>query len=233
MASRANAGRYSPWRRPLRWLLAVLLTPLAIGVSWAVKDVILALGSAFDFWVAFGSGGTVWLVIFFSLPRPMWLYVVGHELTHALWALLFGGRVKAFKATRTGGHVVLTKTNSLIALAPYFFPLYSALWALVLVVSAWFFGWHRHAFWFHFGLGLTYVFHLTLTATVLRTRQPDLEGEGWMFSGVVIWLVHAGVLLLVLPLLAGNLAPATALVWAGDRTRRVILGLVRWLTDLG
>jgi len=233
MASKPSAGRIPGWRRPLRWLLAALLTPPAIGVSWAVRDVILTSGRALDFWVAVGSGVGVWLVVFFSLPRPMWLYVVGHELTHALWALLFGGRVKAFKATRHGGHVVLTKTNSLIALAPYFFPIYAVLWALVFLGSAWFFAWRRHAFWFHFGLGLTYAFHLTLTATVLRTRQPDLAGEGWVFSGVLIWLVHAGVLLLALPMLAGNVAPATALAWAGDRTSRVILSLVRWLGGLG
>jgi len=233
MASKPSPGRNPWWRRPLRWLLALLLMPIATGVSWAVRDVILASGSTLDFWVAVGSGGVVWLVIFCSLPRPMWLYVVGHELTHALWALLFGGRVKAFKATRHGGHVVLTKTNSLIALSPYFFPIYSGIWALFYVVTAWFFGWHRQAFWLHFGLGLTYAFHLTLTATVLRTRQPDLEGEGWLFSGVMIWLVHAVVLLLALSWLAGSVAPVTALGWAGDRTNRVMLGLVRWLRGLG
>ena len=64
---------------------------------------------------------------FLLLPKPMWVYVFGHELTHALWTWLMGGRVKQFKATSKGGHVIVTKTNFLIALAPYFFPVYAVL----------------------------------------------------------------------------------------------------------
>ena len=37
----------------------------------------------------------------------MWIYVVGHELTHAVWVWLFGGSVKKFKATSNGGHVIV------------------------------------------------------------------------------------------------------------------------------
>jgi hypothetical protein len=64
---------------------------------------------------------------FFLLPKPMWIYVFGHELTHALWTWLFGGQVKKMKVTSKGGHVVISKTNFVIALAPYFFPLYVVL----------------------------------------------------------------------------------------------------------
>ena len=42
-----------------------------------------------------------WLTIYLLLPKPMWVYVFGHELTHALWTWLFGGRVKKFKAFAT------------------------------------------------------------------------------------------------------------------------------------
>lgn len=225
-----NPGRLqrSWWQRPLRWLLALILMPVALAVSWTVWDLFRGLGSSVDFWVPIVSGAGVWLVIFASLPRPMWLYVVGHELTHALWALLFGGRVKAFKATSKGGHVVLTKTNSLITLAPYFFPLYAALWVVGFLGVGWLLGWRRHLFWFHFGLGLTYAFHLTLTAAVLRVRQPDLEGEGWIFSGVLIWLLHGILLLVALPFLAPRLAPVSVLAAMGDR----MLLVLRWLVNV-
>ena len=59
----------------------------------------------------------------------------GHELTHALFAVLFGGSVKAFHATERGGQVTVTKSNFLITLAPYFFPLYTFL-VLVLYVAS-------------------------------------------------------------------------------------------------
>ena len=68
-----------------------------------------------------GGGAACWVVIYLLLPKPMWIYVFGHELTHALWVWLFGGSVKKFKVTSDGGHVIVDKTNFLIALSPYFF----------------------------------------------------------------------------------------------------------------
>ena len=81
-------------------------------------------GDATTIWVGLLSGAACWVVIYSLLPKPMWVYVFGHELTHVLWTWLFGGRVTKFKATPKGGHVVVTKSNFLISLAPYFFPTY-------------------------------------------------------------------------------------------------------------
>src|SRR5258706_1741260 len=88
--------------------------------------VLRASESADTIWVAALSGAACWLVIYLLLPKPMWVYVFGHELTHALWTWLFGGRVRKFKASSEGGEVVISKNNFLITLAPYFFPVYVA-----------------------------------------------------------------------------------------------------------
>src|SRR5213593_2215443 len=111
----------------VKTIIAILLIPLCIGVTNAVVRVLRASGGANTVWVPMLAGAACWLVILLLLPRPMWIYVFGHELTHALWAWLFGGRVRKFKATSQGGQVVTTKSNFLIALAPYFFPVYVAL----------------------------------------------------------------------------------------------------------
>src|SRR5215475_12752418 len=105
----------------------MLLLPACLGAGRALWMVLRACGSADLTWVPLLAGAACWVAIFLLLPKPMWVYVFGHELTHALWAWLFGGRVKQFKATSQGGHVVVTKSNFLIALAPYFFPLYAVL----------------------------------------------------------------------------------------------------------
>ena len=118
----------------VKTIIAVLLLPLCIGATRALIVVLRASGSADTVWVAMVAGAACWLVIFLLLPKPMWVYVFGHELTHALWAWLFGGRVKKFKATSAGGHVVVTKHNFVIALAPYFFPSYAI--AVVLIFLA-------------------------------------------------------------------------------------------------
>ena len=217
-----GAVRRTIWGRILRWLIALALLPVCIGTTWALVDLLSLVGRSSQFWVPVLVGATCWWVIFLSLPKPMWLYVVGHELTHALWAVLCGGRVKKFRASARGGHVVVTKTNLLITLSPYFFPLYAVLWTLFFLLGNALFGWRPWLPWFHFGLGLAYAFHVTLTAHILRTRQPDLESEGWVFSAVVIWLGNALTLLIALPLLTRVMPLMKALGWAVNRIGRVL-----------
>ncbi len=202
--------------------MAVILLPLVVGVGWAVLDVVGLIGSVVEFWVPVAAGVTIWLVIFASLPRPMWLYVVGHELTHALWAMFFGGRVKSIKATSRGGHVVVTKSNPLVILSPYFFPLYAALWVLAFQLIHGLVGARPPIFWFHLGVGITYAFHVTLTFWILRVRQPDIEGQGWVFSGVIVSLTHGLLLLHALPWISGRVSFTTAWNCVLSRTGRVL-----------
>jgi len=148
------------------------------------------------------AGAACWVVVFVLLPKPMWVYVVGHELTHAVWTWFFGGKVKKFKATSEGGHVIVTKNNFVIALAPYFFPLYAVLLVMLFLIGNFIWHWARYITWFHLLLGAAYAFHLTLTWHILKTRQSDITSQGYLFSGVVIFLGNAFVLLIGVPLVA-------------------------------
>jgi hypothetical protein len=196
-----NLARWRP--RLLRWLAALLLLPLALGVTWTVAEMVFASGGVGRFWIPALAGLGIWLLLYQTLPRPMWIYVFGHELTHVVWCWMFGGRVKSFKVTRTGGEVRLTKSNTLVALAPYFFPIYTIAWSLVVLLLETFIRWPWWSYLHHLGVGVTYGFHLTLTAHILRVRQPDITGEGVILSGVLIWFGNALVLLLGLPWLTG------------------------------
>jgi hypothetical protein len=167
------------------------------------------------------TGAAVWVVAFLNLPKPMWVYVVGHELTHAIWTWLFGGRVKRFRATSQGGHVVITRSNFLITLAPYFFPLYALLWMGGYGIGTRFFGWGSAPWVFHFGLGALYAFHITLTAHVLQTRQPDLQSEGVFFSIMVIWLGNVLVPLIALPALTGQESLSVVLGWIPEEMVKI------------
>jgi hypothetical protein len=196
----------------IKFFLALLLLPFCAGALITLLRVVRASSGAESFWVAFAGGAACWLVIFLLLPRPMLIYVFGHELTHALWAWLFGGRVKGFRASSNGGHVLISKTNFFIALAPYFFPVYAVLVVLVFLLGRILFGW-RHLVWFHFCLGAAYAFHVALTFHILRTRQSDVTSQGYVFSTVVILLGNVGVLLLGIPLLTASPSIATVLHW--------------------
>jgi len=194
-------------------IFAILLLPVCLGAASALWRVIQQSGSADTTWVPLLAGAACWGVIFFLLPKPMWIYVFGHELTHAVWTWLFGGRVKKFKASSTGGHVVISKSNFVIALAPYFFPLYAALVVVVFAAGHFLGNWQRLLPWFHLLLGAAYAFHVTLTWHVLKTRQTDITDQGYIFSAVIIFLGNVTVLLLGIPLLAAKVGVGEALRW--------------------
>jgi hypothetical protein len=168
------------------------------------------------------AGAACWTTVYLLLPKPMWIYVFGHELTHALWVWLFGGSVKRFKTTSTGGHVIVDRTNFLIALSPYFFPLYAALVVIVFAVGHLIWGWRNLLVWFHLLVGASYAFHVTLTGHVLKTRQSDITSQGYLFSAVVIFLGNALVLLAGLPLLTTSVDLTTMLGWWLENTGKVI-----------
>ncbi len=202
-------------------IVAVLLLPICFGAGSSLWMVLKASGSADTFWVAFLSGAACWLVIYLMLPKPMWVYVFGHELTHALWTWLLGGRVKKFKASSKGGHVVVTKDNFIIALAPYFFPLYAVLVVLVFLVGQRLWDWRPYVVWFHLLLGVAYAFHVTLTWHILQSSQSDITDQGYLFSAVVIFLGNVTVLLLGVLLLATKVSMVTALRWWSNGTLEV------------
>lgn len=199
-------------------IIALLLLPACVGAGQALGQVLRASGRADTFWVALGAGALCWVVVFLMLPRPMWLYVFGHELTHVLWTWLFGGSVKKFKVTSGGGHVMVTKTNFLIALAPYFFPIYVLAIVFIFAVGQWWWNWRAYQVWFHLLLGAAYAFHLTLTWQILQTRQSDITGQGYLFSAVVIFLGNVGVLLLGLPWLTAQVNWFMGLRWWLENT---------------
>jgi len=198
----------------LRTSLAVLLLPLCGGAVLALFKLIRVTGQSETFWLAWLGGMGSWLAVYLLLPKPMLIYIFGHELTHALWAWLFGGKVSKFKvSSKGGGHVILSKSNFLIALAPYFFPLYVVLVMLVFAVTHVIWGWDGFRLWFHFLVGMAYGFHITLTFHILRTKQSDITSQGWFFSAVIIFLGNLVVLLIGIPMLTPTVTVPSSLGW--------------------
>ena len=194
-------------------IIAILLLPVCVGAGSALWMVLRASGEADTTWVPFLAGAACWVVIYALLPKPMWIYVFGHELTHVLWTWLLGGRVKKFKVAAKGGHVVVTKSNFAVALAPYFFPLYAIAVVLLFFAGHWLWDWRSYLVWFHLLLGAAYAFHLTLNWHILQHNQTDITDQGYLFSTVVIFLGNVAVLVLGIPLLASKVGVLTALGW--------------------
>ena len=196
--TRRGAPGAAPLMVPTKWvkfIVALFLLPICAVLSqtfftsFARATVAERLWAGEEFWF-FSLGVVLWLIAFFGLPRPIVLYVFGHELTHALWVWLMGGRVSRFKVGRTGGHILTDKNNFLIALAPYFFPLYSILvlaayGALGLFVNLQPYGRLLYAL-----VGVTWAFHFSFTCWMIPKNQSDLRDNGTIFSLVVIYLMN-------------------------------------------
>jgi hypothetical protein len=197
----------------LKFIFAVLLLPFCIGAAKALGRTLSFTGRAETIWIAVLAGAGCWMAVFLLLPKPMRIYVFGHELTHALWTWLFGGRVKKFKVSARGGYVVTTKTNFLIALAPYFFPVYVAIVLGVFAVGHLLWNWRQYFVLCHLLIGSAYAFHVTLTFHILKTRQTDITSQGYLFSMVVIFLGNVLVLLIGIPLLTAEISIGSALKW--------------------
>ncbi len=197
---------------PLTWLntvVGLMLLPVTIVTSQAFYTLVSQGATAHGVWrtaplFLFLWGLLVWIAAFWAGLRPRYLYVLGHELTHALFVLLCGGKIHEFRVSGEGGHVVTNKNNLLISLSPYFVPFWSLVVVTVYGLLGFFvdlsmvqhleLGGRRFSIgpqaFLCFFLGYTWGLHLTFTLWMVGREQPDLQRNGTFFSLVFIYFVN-------------------------------------------
>lgn len=194
---------------PTRWVkfvVAIFLLPVSAALTqtfftaFARATLAQRIWAGEEFWF-FSLGVLLWVIAFFGLPRPVIIYVFGHELTHALWVWLMGGRVSRFRIGSEGGHIVTNRTNFWIALAPYVFPLYSVSIILLYGAMSLFLNMQPYGRFLYVAIGVTWAFHFTFTCWMIPKNQTDLSDHGTFFSLVVIYLANL-VLLCVMLIIA-------------------------------
>jgi hypothetical protein len=199
--------------RLLRWLLTPFMVILALAIG---QSLIRAA------WSTTGSETTThssyWLGMALPLAflaRASWAFLckrqrwdnflaftdtLEHEMTHALFGYLTLHPPVSLKASLRGeGEVMLKGSNPFIILAPYFFPLTSA---VLVLVSLWVAAAYRLPFQVLCLASLgSFLFRLMAE---FRWRQSDLHAYGFVFSCAmvsVLLLMTMGVLLSLLGLL--------------------------------
>ena len=181
----------------LRLLLGLTLLPMCWGVSRAFFDsIVIAAGTTG--WMgpealSLLGGIAAFALAWFALSHPVRMYVLGHELTHALWGLLFGARPSDVRVSASGGSVKLTKSNMLITLAPYFFPFYTFIVIVVALITYAFFKPLPYLPLWMFLIGFTWSFHILFTLETLGQRQPDVKLYGRIFSWTFIFIANVGI----------------------------------------
>lgn len=198
----------------LKFVIALGLAPLVAGEIWTLIDLARAAAPAGhwgeSWFVSFCAGFVTWAVVYAFLPRTMWLYVLGHEFTHALAAMIAGGKIHSFQVSAKGGHVVTDRVNWWITLSPYFVPIYALVWMALWLTVDFYYPLKAYQPVLYFGVGVLWCFHLTFTASMFHLRQTDLSSQGIFFSLVVILMINLIFFLLLFSILARDLTMAGA-----------------------
>ncbi len=184
--------------RIIRFAVGAALLPLTVAAVLAFFTSLWRLPgvSSGGWWLLGGMGAYALLALI--VPRPVVLYVLGHELTHALWSTLFGGKASNLRITRTGGSVRVTVINIWVILAPYFFPLYTILVGVSFILLGLFVPVQPYYHWFLFLIGFTLQFHYFTTGDALRRDQPDIREAGLVVSLALIPLLNLVLIVLLL-----------------------------------
>lgn len=194
----ARTARSSRVARFIYFILGVLLLPACAALTVTCVRAIATAADLATNLLWFGCGFVSHLTFFLVFNKPLRTYVIGHELTHALWVVLLRGRVKRITVGKRSGAVHATKVNPLIAIAPYFFPIYMlvvlGLYALVRQLAPA----HASRGVMLFAVGFTWSFHLLLNTWMLSHGQDDVRVGGIVFSYIAIFLLNVVVLGLLL-----------------------------------
>ena len=186
----------------LRMILGVVLLPMCWGVVRAFCDSVMASagesGGITAESIALVGGMAAFALCWMAVSHPVKTYVLGHELTHAIWGLLFGALPSKLRVSASGGSVNLTKSNMLITLAPYFFPFYTFLVIVVALITSAFIRPLPFLPLWMFAVGFTWAFHALFTLETLAQRQPDVKLYGRIFSWVFIFLANVALVLVFL-----------------------------------
>lgn len=181
--------------KPLLLLTGLFMLPLCAGATLSLADMLQMIrpGSLqtipLSVWWLTG-GFLLWLFAYMLLPRPVRSYVIAHELTHALWALITGARVKNIRVSKTGGVVTVSKNNIFITLAPYFFPFYTMLLVALYLCLNIFIDLHTYYGPWLGLIGFTWGFHFSFTIAALLEHQSDINHYGRLFSYCLIYFLN-------------------------------------------
>ena len=188
----------------------MLLLPIVAGIGRAIwRTVYESSGPTwwsmeyFFPWMAAGAVLGSGVLIFFGVPVRT--YVASHELTHALWVKMCGGKVRQLRIKSDSGYIISDCNNFLVTLAPYVFPFYAwiawcvSIGAFLIYREAWI----QKAGWVTIGMALA--FHFYFLGKVIFTKQSDFKSQGYFFSYVVV-LIGNGLLILAICVLQKSFA---------------------------
>ena len=192
--------------RLLCLIIGFLILPAAFSITISVFRLTYNCPDFIPNLMTFFIGFISHMIFFLAFRKPMLAYVVGHELTHALWVLMFRGRVRSIRVSKNGGAVKASKVNPLIILAPYFFPIYTLVVIGIWLILNYFFNIQKFFPLAVFFIGFTWSFHLLLNLYILMESQQDIRAVGRIFSAIIIYTFNVFILGLLITFVSQTLS---------------------------
>ncbi len=196
--------------RFLKFVAAVLFIPFVFAATFTYGKFFIdfAVRSFNEYW-SFWIGLFCYPIFQTFVYKPTRFYIIEHEVTHSVFAIFSGAKLKKFSVKKDNGSVVVDKTNTLITLAPYFFPFFAIsfflLWKSLLYFYPLFI---KYSLIFYGISGALLSFHFFMTVSAVFHGQPDIKSEGVIFSLVFIFIVYIFLSVFFIKLLFGE-SPAS------------------------
>jgi Peptidase M50B-like len=156
----------------------------------------------------FTLGFIIYIPFHFYSKHTSYLYVLAHELTHAVAAILNGIKIKKISVSKNNGYVTLSRDNLFISLAPYFIPFYALILSWLYFIAGGFIDLAKYRIIFITLIGFFTSFHIVnaIEITFFGPLQSDLKKAGGrIFSFSIIILLNCLALILIFKALYPNL----------------------------
>ncbi|MBU4312117.1 MAG: hypothetical protein KJ706_05310 [Candidatus Omnitrophica bacterium] len=187
--------------KALRFILSILLIPACVAITICFYDGITSITAISESGLSFIFGVLAYCILHLLIFKPDFLYVLGHELTHAVAAIFSGGKATKINVSGKGGSVRSTGPNVFVMLAPYLIPGYAVLLAILYFLLSFFIDVGRFSDLFIFLIGFTLMLHLTYTSQSMREKQSDLIKSGYLFSISFIYIANLVIVFGIISLL--------------------------------
>ncbi|MCX7945202.1 MAG: M50 family metallopeptidase [Deltaproteobacteria bacterium] len=167
----------------IKLVIMLILIPLTSGYLIAIYNIIITLANSYKKNWHFLLGILAGIIFFPLLNKRRFIRTFEHEMTHLLFAKLFFGKIKELNVNAEGeGYVEYTAyPNPFIRLSPYFFPLFSAVIAILIPLLN-----PTFSKYFFIATGFFLINHLFSSTAEIFSLQPDIKQEGIVFSLIFI-----------------------------------------------
>jgi hypothetical protein len=148
-----------------------------------------------------GLGFVFFVLVFFLFGAPVKTYILEHELSHILVAVMSGTKIRRVSFHARNAYVRTDRVNLFMALVPYSLPLYTLFVILLMKLIQQFTQALLIMGLLYFIAGLTLSFHFVATIYYLQLEQPDTQRYGSFASLILVTTWAIIILVLVLALM--------------------------------